>query len=148
MADVLFGDYNPSGKLPVTFYKNVEQLPDFENYDMANRTYRYFTGKPLFPFGYGLSYTTFEYSNPTLVANNGEYTVTVDVTNTGKVAGAEIAQIYVPLGELVDIEKENVETIYLLIKEIKDEVKILSDVLKSINEKIKNHWITSDVFIN
>ena len=62
VADVLFGDYNPSGKLPVTFYKNTDQLPDFENYDMKGRTYRYMTETPLYPFGYGLSYTTFDIS--------------------------------------------------------------------------------------
>src|SRR5690606_9531054 len=58
IADVLFGDYNPGGRLPVTFYRSVEDLPAFENYDMKGRTYRYFTGEPLYPFGYGLSYTS------------------------------------------------------------------------------------------
>ena len=58
-AEVLFGDYNPAGRLPVTFYRNITQLPDFEDYNMTGRTYRYFKGDPLFPFGYGLSYTTF-----------------------------------------------------------------------------------------
>lgn len=60
VADVLFGDYNPAGRLPVTFYKTTEQLPDFEDYNMQGRTYRYFKGEALFPFGYGLSYTSFE----------------------------------------------------------------------------------------
>jgi beta-glucosidase len=63
IANVLFGDYNPAGRLPVTFYKNVNDLPDFEDYSMDNRTYRYFKGTPLYPFGFGLSYTTFKYSN-------------------------------------------------------------------------------------
>jgi beta-glucosidase len=97
VAEVLFGDYNPSGSLPVTFYKNVEQLPDFENYDMANRTYRYFTGKPLFPFGYGLSYTTFTYGDIQLAssAKVGEtIKVVVPVTNSGKMDGDEIIQVY------------------------------------------------------
>jgi beta-glucosidase len=97
VAEVLFGDYNPSGSLPVTFYKNVEQLPDFENYDMANRTYRYFTGKPLFPFGYGLSYTTFTYGDIQLAssAKVGEtIKVVVPVTNSGKMDGDEIVQVY------------------------------------------------------
>lgn len=62
-AEVLFGDYNPAGRLPVTFYRNITQLPDFEDYNMTGRTYRYFKGDPLFPFGYGLSYTTFNYGN-------------------------------------------------------------------------------------
>ena len=97
VAEVLFGDYNPSGSLPVTFYKNVEQLPDFENYDMANRTYRYFTGKPLFTFGYGLSYTTFTYGDFQLAssAKVGEtIKVVVPVTNSGKMDGDEIIQVY------------------------------------------------------
>ena len=63
LADVLFGDYNPAGRLPVTFYKSAVQLPPFTDYNMKGRTYRYFTGEPLFPFGYGLSYTTFAYRN-------------------------------------------------------------------------------------
>ena len=62
IADVLFGDYNPAGRLPVTFYKNDSDLPSFMNYDMTDRTYRYFNGEPLYPFGYGLSYTSFNYS--------------------------------------------------------------------------------------
>ena len=98
VAEVLFGDYNPSGSLPVTFYKNVEQLPDFENYDMDNRTYRYFTGKPLFPFGHGLSYTTFTYGDIQLAssAKVGEtIKVSVPVTNSGKMDGDEIVQVYI-----------------------------------------------------
>ena len=63
VADVLFGDYNPAGRLPVTYYKSIDQIPAFENYDMTGKTYRFFTQEPLYPFGYGLSYTTFTYSN-------------------------------------------------------------------------------------
>ena len=91
VADVLFGDYNPGGKLPVTFYQNVEQLPDYEDYRMAGRTYRYFQGKPLFPFGYGLSYTTFQTSAPTY--RDGH--ITVSLRNTGKRDGSEVVQVYV-----------------------------------------------------
>jgi beta-glucosidase len=91
IADVLFGDYNPAGRLPVTFYKSVEQLPPFTDYSMKNRTYRYFTGEPLWKFGHGLSYTTFAYSNLNL-ANRA---ATVDVANTGKRAGEEVVQMYV-----------------------------------------------------
>ena len=95
LADVLFGDYNPSGKLPVTFYKNDSQLPPFDDYRMANRTYRFFQGEPLFPFGYGLSYTTFEMANQAIKKNSeGGYDVTVDVTNTGRREGAEVVQVY------------------------------------------------------
>jgi beta-glucosidase len=91
LADVLFGDYNPSGKLAVTFYRDDTQLPPFEDYSMKNRTYRYFRGEPLFPFGYGLSYTTFEYGKPAY--KDGQ--VSVSVKNTGSVDGTEIVQVYI-----------------------------------------------------
>ena len=95
VADVLFGDVNPSGKLPVTFYKNSNQLPDYEDYSMKGRTYRYFTDA-LYPFGYGLSYTTFKLDNAKLnVQNDGTGSLTVDVTNTGSREGTEIVQLYV-----------------------------------------------------
>ena len=97
IADVLFGDYNPSGKLPVTFYKNIDQVPDFENYSMAGRTYRYMSD-PLFPFGFGLSYTTFKIGKANISRNeirSGEsIKLTVPVSNTGKRDGTEIVQIY------------------------------------------------------
>jgi beta-glucosidase len=99
VADVLFGDYNPAGKLPVTFYKNVQQLPDFSEYSMKGRTYRYMTADPLFPFGYGLSYTTFNIGsakvNKTTITKAESIQFTVPVTNTGKRDGTEILQIYV-----------------------------------------------------
>ena len=91
LADVLFGDYNPSGRLPVTFYKSTDDLPDFLDYTMRGRTYRYFTGEPLFPFGFGLSYTSFEYGKP--VYRNGK--VSVSVKNTGKREGLETVQVYI-----------------------------------------------------
>jgi beta-glucosidase len=95
VADVLFGDYNPAGKLPVTFYKSSEQLPDYEDYSMKGRTYRYFTDA-LFPFGFGLSYTTFDMGNPQVKVNgDGSGTVTVDVANTGSRDGDEIVQVYI-----------------------------------------------------
>jgi beta-glucosidase len=97
LADVIFGDYNPAGRLPVTFYKSVKDLPDFTEYRMQNRTYRYFTGEPLYPFGYGLSYTTFKYSkcSTAKTINLGEeLKVTVNVKNTGKMAGDEVVQLY------------------------------------------------------
>ena len=98
LADVLFGDYNPAGRLPVTFYKSTDQLPPFTDYSMKGRTYRYFTGEPLFPFGYGLSYTTFAYRNLHLPkeANAGDQVkVSVEVENTGKAPGEEVVQLYV-----------------------------------------------------
>jgi beta-glucosidase len=91
VADVLFGDYNPGGKLSVTFYKNDAQLPDYEDYSMKGRTYRYFND-PLFAFGYGLSYTTFEIGEATM---QGTKSITIPVTNTGKCDGTEIVQVYI-----------------------------------------------------
>jgi beta-glucosidase len=99
IADVLFGDYNPGGRLPVTFYKSVDQLPPFEDYNMRGRTYRYFKGDPLYPFGFGLSYTSFKYENLKLSAQSvkaGEgVKVSVDVRNAGDRAGDEVVQLYV-----------------------------------------------------
>jgi len=99
IADVLFGDYNPGGRLPVTFYQSVEDLPPFEDYRMGGRTYRYFQGEPLFPFGYGLSYTTFAYSNLRLSAEtttpDETLIISVDVQDVGERAGDEVVQLYV-----------------------------------------------------
>ncbi len=98
IADVLFGVYDPGGRLPVTFYRSVNDLPSFDDYAMAGRTYRFFTGTPLYPFGYGLSYTTFAYTNLRVKsetpAARDTVTVRVDVTNTGKVFGDEVVQVY------------------------------------------------------
>ena len=97
IADVLFGDYNPAGRLPVTYYKSVDQLPAFENYDMKGRTYRYFDKKPLYPFGFGLSYTQFKYSNLQIPANinpEKDFEISVDVTNVGDRDGDEVAELY------------------------------------------------------
>lgn len=97
LADVLFGDYNPAGRLPVTFYKSVSDLPSFEDYNMKNRTYRYFTGEPLFPFGYGLSYTTFGYKNLKVnekIIKGDSVLVSVNVKNTGKRGGDEVVELY------------------------------------------------------
>jgi len=98
VAETLSGKNNPAGRLPVTFYKGVDQLPNFEDYGMANRTYRYFSGKPLYPFGYGLSYTKFSYSDlsvPAQAVTAGQpIGADVTVTNTGQVAGDEVVQLY------------------------------------------------------
>jgi beta-glucosidase len=98
VADVLFGDYNPSGKLPVTFYKNIQQLADFEDYSMKGRTYRYMSD-PLFPFGFGLSYTNFTIGNAQLsklsITADESVELAIPVTNTGKRNGTEIVQVYV-----------------------------------------------------
>ena len=112
IADVLYGDYNPSGKLPITFYKSVSQLPDFQDYSMKGRTYRYMTEEPLFPFGYGLNYTQFNVGLAQISAKELEsqlmtldihpdgknrpcLTLTVPVTNTGKRTGTEVVQVYI-----------------------------------------------------
>ncbi|HEY5137827.1 MAG TPA: glycoside hydrolase family 3 C-terminal domain-containing protein [Methylococcales bacterium] len=119
VADVLFGDYNPSGKLPVTFYKNSDQLKDFEDYSMKGRTYR-FMSDGLFPFGYGLSYTTFTIGNASLskttMKANESVELTIPVSNTGKRNGTEVVQVYVrklndtdgPLKTLKGFQKVNI----------------------------------------
>jgi len=97
VAETLSGKNNPAGRLPVTFYKDVSQLPHFEDYEMANRTYRYFKGKPLYPFGYGLSYTTFRYSDlsvPDHLSAGLPVEADVTVTNSGARAGDEAIQVY------------------------------------------------------
>jgi beta-glucosidase len=99
VADVLFGDYNPAGKLPITFYKDTTQLPGFEDYSMKGRTYRHMTESPLFPFGYGLSYTSFSIGDARVSSNeiktNEGIQITVPVANTGKTDGTEVVQVYV-----------------------------------------------------
>ena len=106
VAEVLFGDYNPAGRLPVTFYRNVSQLPDFEDYNMTGRTYRYMTQEPLFPFGHGLSYTSFCYGAVVLGSDNiksGEkLRLNVPVTNTGKCDGEEVVQVYLKKNDDVE----------------------------------------------
>jgi beta-glucosidase len=99
VADVLFGDANPAGRLPVMFYQSVDQLPPFDDYDMAGRTYRYMTQLPLYPFGYGLSYTRFEYANLRMAAYDvpadGQVSLSLEVKNSGERAGDEVVQLYV-----------------------------------------------------
>ena len=119
VADVLFGDYNPSGKLPVTFYRSIQQLPDFEDYSMKGRTYRYMSD-PLFPFGFGLSYTTFAFGTARIIKNEidtgGSIELTLPVSNTGKRDGTEIVQVYItrvnssdgPLKSLRDFQRVNI----------------------------------------
>jgi beta-glucosidase len=122
LADVLFGDYTPAGRLPVTFYQAVDDLPPFDDYAMAGRTYRYFEGEPLFPFGHGLSYTTFAFDrlrvDPAEVSVGGQVTIRAEVTNTGGRAGDEVVQLYVrypgaavprPLQELKGVHRIHLE---------------------------------------
>ena len=118
VADAVLGEYNPGGRLPVTFYQSDADLPAFESYAMTNRTYRYFTGKPLYAFGHGLSYTTFGYKKLALSATaaKADETVTARVTvkNTGKRDGDEVVQLYatavkppvaMPLRQLVGFQR-------------------------------------------
>ena len=121
IAGTLAGDTNPAGRLPVTFYASLDQLPPFEDYSMAGRTYRYFTGKPLYAFGSGLSYTTFAYSHLKLSSaqmNAGDpLTVEADVTNTGKRQGDEVVEFYLsgpqgggaPLRQLRSFDRINLQ---------------------------------------
>ena len=98
IADVIFGDYNPAGRLPVTFYKDIKDIPAFNDYKMTGKTYRYFKGSPLYEFGYGLSYTSFKYNNlktpESITADGDKFTVEVDVQNVGGVKGEEVIQLY------------------------------------------------------
>ncbi|MEZ5104714.1 MAG: glycoside hydrolase family 3 C-terminal domain-containing protein [Draconibacterium sp.] len=154
VADVLLGDYNPAGRLPVTYYKSVEQLPPFEEYDMKGRTYRYFDGEPLYPFGYGLSYTTFSYSGLKLAkkAKIGEsVTLKVNVTNTGTMAGEEVVQLYLKDEEASTprpkVQLEGFERIFLNPGESKVvEFKLSPRQFSMIGEKdkrvIENGWFT------
>lgn len=121
VAEALAGDFSPGGKLPLTFYKSVDQIPPFDDYDMKGRTYRYFTGEPLYPFGYGLSYTNFEYSNLTLdknsVAASDDVTASVDVKNIGSMASDEVVEVYLthpgvkgaPIRALAGFERVHLE---------------------------------------
>lgn len=119
VADILFGDCNPSGKLPLTFYRSVDQLPPFDDYAVTNgRTYKYFEGDPLYPFGYGLSYTDFEYSSLKVKRSGDGWDVSFRLRNSGGMAGEEVAQVYVkiddfegpaPIKELKGFQRVNVE---------------------------------------
>ena len=96
VADVLFGDYNPAGRLPLTFYSSTNELPDYEDYNMnKGRTYRYYEGKPIYPFGHGLSYTTFEYSTASMSQDKEAVCLNVNVKNSGKFDGEEVVQVYI-----------------------------------------------------
>ena len=141
VADVLFGDYNPAGRLPVTFYTSTDELGDFSDYNMTagkGKTYRYYQGKPLYPFGHGLSYTTFKYSNMKIsrkkIKADGTLKVSVDVSNVGQRDGEEVVQLYVhdvessrpmPLKQLrgferISLEKGQKKTVTFSLKPIED----------------------------
>lgn len=95
VAEVLFGDYNPGGRLPLTYYNSLDELPAFDDYSVKNRTYQYFEGKPLYEFGYGLSYTNFKYKKKSITQSNNTVDITFNLSNVGKYDGDEVAQVYV-----------------------------------------------------
>ncbi|MGD9327827.1 MAG: glycoside hydrolase family 3 C-terminal domain-containing protein [Cyclobacteriaceae bacterium] len=143
LAEILFGDVNPSGKLPVTFYKSIDDIPEFEDYNMHNRTYKYFPGDPLYPFGHGLSYTYFEYSDLDISDKEfdsfDEITLEVDVKNTGQFPGAEVVQLYINDMEasvrIPNIALEGFQKIYLEAGEQRTvNFTIMPDQLAIINE--------------
>jgi beta-glucosidase len=145
IADVLFGDYNPGGRLPVTFYKSIDDLPSFEDYNLAGRTYRYFKGEPLYPFGYGLSYASFLYDDFKITQGNkagDTVRISVTVKNSGALAGDEVVQVYVSnLNASVPVPiraLKGFKRIHLLPDEVKTvDVAIPSDAFSIINEKNK-----------
>lgn len=105
VAEVLFGDYNPAGRLPLTFYSSIDDLPDFNDYNVKNnRTYMYFTGKPLYAFGHGLSYTKFDYRNLKVSQDDENVTLTFDIKNAGKRDGDEVAQVYIQFPEIEGVK--------------------------------------------
>lgn len=95
VAEALFGDYNPGGRLPLTYYNSLDELPAFDDYSVKNRTYQYFEGKPLYEFGYGLSYTNFKYKKKSITQSNNTVDITFNLSNVGKYDGDEVAQVYV-----------------------------------------------------
>jgi beta-glucosidase len=144
VADILFGNISPSGKLPVTFPASIEQVPEFTDYSMKNRTYRYMEEEPLFPFGFGLSYTTFVYSSPVLsshtVSRGEPVSVRVTVTNTGDRSGEEVVQMYLshknPSVEVPRYSLKGFKRIHLEAKEIREvEFTITPEAMQIINEE-------------
>ena len=154
VADVLFGDYNPAGRLPVTYYKSVDQLPPFDEYDMEERTYKYFTGEPLYPFGYGLSYTNFTYSDLEVPAQarTGENIVAkVKITNSGEMAGDEVVQLYLkdeeastprPAVQLIGFKRINLEPGDSEVVEFELEPRKFSLIGADENRVIESGWFT------
>lgn len=155
VADVLFGDYNPAGRLPVTFYKSDNDLPDFSDYSMKGRTYRYFNGEALYPFGYGLSYSQFRYTltkAPASISKGKPVTVSFTLTNTSKRNGEEVAQLYIT--HLADVTKpiralKGFQRVYLKAGETKTLSFTLSpEQLSLINEAGEQYQPTGKISIS
>ncbi|MGN6531801.1 MAG: glycoside hydrolase family 3 C-terminal domain-containing protein, partial [Ginsengibacter sp.] len=147
VADVLFGDYSPSGRLPVTFYKSDSDLPPFDDYSMKNRTYRYFEGEALYPFGFGLSYTNFTFTNlhlsKTKIKKNDSINAEVTVTNSGKVKSDEVVQLYLthlPAGENIPLYSLKGFKRISLAPGASEKVKftIIPDMMKLVNNEGKS----------
>jgi beta-glucosidase len=142
IADIVFGKVSPSGRIPVTFPKSLDQLPAYENYSMKGRTYRYMTAEPMYPFGYGLSYTSFAYSaiklSATQVKKNTLVNAEAIVTNTGKVEADEVVQLYITNpddGENPLFSLKGFKRIHLKPGESQNvEFALTPDVLQSIND--------------
>ena len=157
VADVLFGDYSPSGRLPVTFYKSDADLPSFDDYSMQNRTYRYFKGEALYPFGFGLSYTKFSYNNLKLskktINKNESVNAEVTVTNTGKIKGDEIVQLYLThLENGVDVPLYSLKGFKRITlapgASEKVNFKITPDMMKLVDENGKSVLNSGEIKIN
>ncbi len=155
LADVLFGDYNPAGRLPVTFYKSDNDLPGFSDYSMKGRTYRYFTGEALYPFGYGLSYSQFRYAvtkAPAITAKGKPVTISFTLTNTSKKDGEEVAQLYIT--HLSDVTKpiralKGFQRVFLKAGQTKSLSFTLGpDQLSLINEKGEQYQPTGKINIS
>jgi beta-glucosidase len=153
LGDVLFGDINPSGRLPITFPKSVDQLPPYEDYSMKERTYRYMTQDPLFPFGYGLSYTTFGYQDARLestsIKRGQPLRVELKVENKGDCQGEEVVQFYLskpgagsegPLSSLIGIKRVKLEPGQSQLVEFE----ISPEAMASINEQGKKQLLKGD----
>jgi beta-glucosidase len=140
VAELLFGKFSPSGKLPVTFYQSTEDLPEFTDYNMDNRTYRYFDGTPLYPFGYGLSYTKFEYEGGSVDITEDEITAECTVKNVGETNGYEKAQLYaVPIAPECRVPRSELrgcQAVYLKAgEEKKISFRIKKDALLLVDEE-------------
>jgi beta-glucosidase len=144
VADVLFGDYNPAGRLPLTYYNNLSELPSLGDYDITKgRTYQYFEGKPLYPFGYGLSYTTFNYTDINIHENGEAVSISFNVKNTGQRDGDEVSQVYVKLpetGQIMPLKQlKGFQRTTLKKNESKKiEIKILKEQLRYWDEQTKS----------
>ena len=153
IADILFGEKNPEGKLPITFYRSTDELPEFTDYSMKGRTYRYMQTEALYPFGYGLSYTTFAYSNVKVDKNTLDaegVTVTATVTNTGKMNGAETVQVYVKVNQenTPNAQLKGIKKVYLAAGESKEiTIQLPQEAFALYDEEGVLRWMEGDATV-